>query len=526
VANGTRTEKDPLGEVTVPADALYGVQTERARQNFPVSGLRSLPAFIRATVWIKKAAALTHQETGRLDAERAGAIIKAADEILAGQHFDHFVVDVYQAGAGTSHNMNVNEVLANRANELLGRPRGSYAPVHPNDHVNMAQSTNDVIPTAIRLSCLSQLAPLVSAGLALARAFRDKGGEFDGIVKAGRTHLQDAMPIRLGQELRAYAESIERALRRVVQAAAFLRDLGIGGSAVGTGVNVEPAYPALMVRHLRELSGLELHEGRDRVQLMQSMGDVAGYSAQLKVLALELSKIASDLRLLASGPRTGLDEIRLPAVQPGSSIMPGKINPSIPEMVNQVCFQVIGCDACVSTAAEHGQLELNVMMPVIGFNVLLTGTILTNAMEVFDQRCVRGLQANPEQCAYWVERSAALATALAPRIGYARAAELSKQSVADNVLIRDLVRREHVLPPDEIDAVLDLRRMTEIGVPGEAGVRGQGSGVRDQGSGVRDQGSEVRGQRSEASNQKPVVGAQKTKTRANKARAAGQKRKR
>jgi aspartate ammonia-lyase len=466
MASPTRTERDPLGELPVPVDALYGVQTERARRNFQISGLRPLAVFVRATVWIKKAAAQTHLETGRLDAQRADAVIRAADEVLAGEHLDQFVVDVYQAGAGTSHNMNTNEVLANRANELLGHARGTYTPVHPNDHVNMAQSTNDVIPTAIRLACLAQLQPLVAAANGLSRAFREKGEEYDGVLKAGRTHLQDAMPIRLGQELRAYGETLERGVRRVAQAAEYLRDLGIGGSAVGTGVNVEPSYPALMIRYLGQMTGFEIRQGRDRIQLMQSMGDVAGYSAQLKVLALDLSKIASDLRLMASGPRTGLDEIRLPAVQPGSSIMPGKINPSIPEMVNQVCFQVIGCDACVAAAAEHGQLELNVMMPVIAYNVLLSGMILTNAMKEFTERCVRGLEANPEQCAYWVERSAALATALAPRIGYAKAAELSKQSVKENVLIRDLVRREQVLLPDEIDDVLDLRKMTDIGVPG------------------------------------------------------------
>jgi fumarate hydratase, class II len=466
MATRTRSERDPLGSVAVPDDALYGVQTERARQNFPISGLTALPVFVTATTWIKKAAALVHRETGRLDAERADAIVRAADEILAGKHREHFVVDVFQAGAGTSHNMNVNEVIANRANELLGHARGTYERVHPNDHVNMAQSTNDVIPTAIRLACLAQLDNLVAAGTELAKAFRRQALATDDVVKAGRTHLQDAMPIRLGQEMRAYAGSIERGLRRVEQAADFLRDLGIGGSAVGTGVNVEPQYPKLMVQYLRDMSGLDLREGDDRIQLMQSMGDVAGYSAQLRVLALDLSKIASDLRLLASGPRTGLDEIRLPAVQPGSSIMPGKVNPSIPEMVNQVCFQVIGCDACVAAAAEHGQLELNVMMPVIAYNVLLSGQILTAAMHVLATRTVEGLEANREQAAYWVERSAALATALAPQIGYARAAELSKQSVKENVLIRDLVRREHVLPPADIEDVLDLRKMTEIGVPG------------------------------------------------------------
>jgi len=464
--SNTRTEKYPLGTLEVPTDALYGVQTLRAVQNFPISGLKPLPAFVDATVRIKRAAALTHKETGRLDAKLADAIVKAADEILAGKHRDQFVVDVYQAGAGTSHNMNVNEVLANRANEFLNAARGAYSPVHPNDHVNMAQSTNDVIPTAIRLACLTELPSLQEAIEGLAKEFERKGTEFDDVLKSGRTHLQDAMPIRLGQELNAYAGSLRRGLKRIVEAADYLRDLGIGGSAVGTGVNVEPEYPRLMVKYLRESAKVDLREGKDRVQLMQSMGDVAGFSAQLRVLAIDLSKIASDLRLLASGPRTGLDEIRLPAVQPGSSIMPGKVNPSIPEMVNQVCFQVIGNDTCVSVAAEHGQLELNVMMPVIAYNVLLPMLILRNASRVLAEKTVKGMEANEEQAKYWLERSAALATALAPQIGYARAAELSKQSVKENILIRDLVKREKVLPDAEIDEVLDLRKMTEIGVPG------------------------------------------------------------
>ena len=466
MSDKTRTEKDPLGSLEVPDDGLYGVQTLRAVQNFPISGLGPMPAFVDATVRIKRAAALTHKETGRLDPKIADAIIKAADEILAGKHREHFVVDVYQAGAGTSHNMNVNEVLANRANEILGAKRGTYSPVHPNDHVNMAQSTNDVIPTAIRLACLCELGGLEKAFDGLAKAFEKKGKEFDGVLKSGRTHLQDAMPIRLGQELDAYAGSLRRGVKRVVEAADYLRDLGIGGSAVGTGVNVEPEYPKLMVKHLRESTKVELREGKDRIQLMQSMGDVAGFSSQLRVLALDLSKIASDLRLLASGPRTGLDEIRLPSVQPGSSIMPGKVNPSIPEMVNQVCFQVVGNDACVSIASEHGQLELNVMMPVIAHNVLFSMMILGNSARVFAEKTVKGIEANEEQCRYWLERSAALATALAPQIGYARAAEISKQSVKEDVLIRDLVKREKILPAKEIDEVLDLRKMTEIGVPG------------------------------------------------------------
>lgn len=462
----TRSEKDPLGTLEVPASALYGVQTVRAVQNFPISGLRPLEAFVVAQVWIKKAAAQTHRDTGRLDAPRADAIVAAADEVLSGWHRDQFIVDPYQAGAGTSHNMNVNEVLANRANELLGGSRGTYTPVHPNDHVNMAQSTNDTIPTNIRLAVLRQLPSLLLAMDSLHDALRNRAQAFDHVVKAGRTHLQDAMPIRLGQEFAAYAGTVARCRRRILQAADYLNDLGIGGSAVGTGVTVQPEYPARMVERLRDISGITtLRVGDDRIQLMQSMGDAAAFSGALRGLAIELSKIVSDLRLMASGPRTGLDEITLPAVQPGSSIMPGKINPSIPEMVNQVCFQVIGCDTTVTMAAEHGQLELNVMMPVIAHNVLLSMQLLTNAITSLAERCIHGIEANEDMCRYWVERSAALATALMPQIGYAAAAELSKQSVREGVLIRDLVKRTHVVPADQVDAILDLRRMTEIGVP-------------------------------------------------------------
>jgi len=468
----TRTERDPLGALEVPADALYGVQTLRAVKNFPISGLAPLPAFVDAVVRIKRAAALTHKDTGRLDARLADAIVEACDEILGGAHREQFVVDVYQAGAGTSHNMNVNEVLANRANELLGAARGAYAPVHPNDHVNMAQSTNDVIPTAIRLGILGELAPLAASLSALRGSLAAKGEQFDHVLKAGRTHLQDAMPIRLGQEFAAWSGTIERAVRRLGDAAEYLRDLGIGGSAVGTGVNVEPEYPSRMVAHLRAMTGLQLRAG-DRIQLMQSMTDVASFSAALRSLALDLSKISSDLRLLASGPRTGLDEIVLPAVQPGSSIMPGKVNPSIAEMVNQVCFQVVGNDTTVAMATEHGQLELNVMMPVIAHNVLFSMRILRSAARTLDELCVQGIEANVEQCAYWLERSAALATALAPRIGYAKAAAIAKESVKSGELIRELAAREKILPPEELAKVLDLRRMTEIGVPGAEKTNGE-----------------------------------------------------
>jgi len=465
--NQIRMERDPLGELPVPAEALWGIQTERARQNFPISSLRPLPDFVDAVIRIKKAAALTHRETGRLEAKLADAIVTAADEVLAGGHREHFVVDPYQAGAGTSHNMNCNEVLANRANELLGAKRGDYKPVHPNDHVNMAQSTNDVIPTAIRLGALTQLAALTEALTRLARAFAAKGKAFDGIVKSGRTHLQDATPVRLGQEFAAFGHTVERNRDRIVRAADDLRDLGIGGTAVGTGLNAEPQYPGLMVKQLRAMTGLELREGKDRVQLMQSMGDAAAFSGAVRCYAVDLGKIASDLRLLASGPRTGLAEIVLPAVQPGSSIMPGKVNPSIAEMVNQVCFQAIGNDVTVTAAAEAGQLELNVMMPVIAHNLLFSMHILTSASRVLAERCIEGIEADAEQCAHWLERSPALVTALAPRIGYADAAKLAKEAVAKHVTVRQLVVEKGILKGKELDAVLDLRAMTELGVPGE-----------------------------------------------------------
>jgi aspartate ammonia-lyase len=464
-----RIERDPLGELPVPASALYGVQTERARLNFPISGLTPLPAFVDAVVLIKKAAALTHRETGRLEPRLADAIVRAADEVLGGAHRDQFVVDVYQAGAGTSHNMNCNEVLANRANELLGGARGTYTPVHPNDHVNMAQSTNDVIPTAIRLGVLALLPALLEALEGLAVAFDGRARAFDHVVKAGRTHLQDATPIRLGQEFAAYARTLRRAAARLAGAAEDLRDLGIGGTAVGTGLNAEPAYPALMVKHLAALTGLALRVGADRVQLMQSLGDVAAFSGALRALALDLGKIADDLRLLASGPRTGLAEIRLPAVQPGSSIMPGKVNPSIAEMVNQVCYQVMGNDVTIALACGAGQLELNVMMPVVAHNLLFALGILTRASGVFAERCVAGIEADEAMCRHWLERSPALVTALAPAIGYAAAAALAKAALEEGITVRELVERRGVLKGRETVEVLDERAMTEPGVPGMRG---------------------------------------------------------
>jgi aspartate ammonia-lyase len=469
-----RVEKDPLGEKQVPAEALYGIQTLRAVENFPISGLRPLPAFVDAVVWIKKAAAETHKSTGRLEARLGDAIVRAADEILAGEHRDQFVVDVYQAGAGTSHNMNCNEVLANRANELLGARRGAYAPVHPNDHVNMAQSTNDVIPTAMRLATLATLPALLDAMQSLAESFLAKGRQFDHVIKSGRTHLQDATPIRLGQEFTAYGRTIARHRDKLVEAAEWLRPLNIGGTAVGTGINAEPEYPRLMVERLRAITGMELREAQDRVQLMQSMGDVATMSGAVRAFTLDLNRIANDIRLLASGPRTGLAEILLPAVQPGSSIMPGKVNPSIAEMVNQVCYQVIGLDTTVAMAAEAGQLELNVMMPVMTHNIVFALMLLASACRTFDERCVSGIEADEAQCAHWLERSPALVTALAPKIGYAEAAKLAKEAIATGLTVKALVMQKGLLQGKELEDVLDLRAMTELGVPGGKGIPGGG----------------------------------------------------
>jgi aspartate ammonia-lyase len=466
----TRIERDPLGEKAVPAGALYGIQTLRAAENFPVSGLRSLPAFVDAVIWIKRSAALVHKQTGRLEARLADAIVRAADEVLGGQHRDQFIVDVYQAGAGTSHNMNCNEVLANRANEILGAARGSYQPVHPNDHVNMAQSTNDVIPTAMRLATLATLPGTLRSLERLSQSLLAKGKQFDAIVKSGRTHLQDATPIRLGQEFTAYGRTVERHRRKIDEAAQWLREMNIGGTAVGTGINAEEQYPELMVAELQRVSGLELRVGQDRVQLMQSMGDIATVSGALRSYVLDLNKIANDIRLLASGPRTGLAEILLPAVQPGSSIMPGKVNPSIAEMVNQVCFQALGLDTTVALAAEAGQLELNVMMPVMAHNIVFALIIVGNASALLAERCVDGIIADEAQCAYWLERSPALVTALAPKIGYAEAAKLAKEAVAQGLTVRELVVKKGILSGRELDEVLDLRAMTELGVPGGKGI--------------------------------------------------------
>jgi aspartate ammonia-lyase len=461
-----RVERDPLGELRVPADAYYGVQTTRAVENFPISGLTAPPELVTATVLVKKAAAEANQSLQRIPADIATAIIRAADEVLRGQFRDQFVVDVYQAGAGTSHNMNANEVLANRAAEILGAPLGDYTRVHPNDHVNMGQSTNDVFPTATRLAILFVLRDVLESGRALSQSLAEKSREFARVLKTGRTHLQDAVPITLGQEFAGYAANIAHAIDELARTAEQLYELNLGATAVGTGLNAGDDYTYAAVANLARYTGLPLRPAADRFRVTQSMGDVLAYSGALRRLAVEVNKIASDLRLLSMGPRAGLAEIQLPAVQPGSSIMPGKVNPSVPEMVNQVGYQVIGCDAAILAASDAGQLELNVMMPVIAWNALHASRILGRAMQVLRTRCVQDIRADVDRARELLDRSTAVATALSPYIGYAKTAEIAKASVQTGRPIRELVRERRLMPDAELDAILEPEAMTSPGVPG------------------------------------------------------------
>jgi aspartate ammonia-lyase len=475
-----RLERDPLGERQVPSDAYYGIQTVRAVENFPISGLRAPADLVAATVLIKRSAAMANADLHRLDRTIADAIVWAADQLLAGHHRDQFVVDVYQAGAGTSHNMNTNEVLANLAAEHLDQPKGEYTTVHPNDHVNMGQSTNDVFPSATRLALLQASAGLLAVAQDLEHALARKAEAFAHIVKVGRTHLQDAVPMTLGQEFGGYAANIGCGAADVDLARDQLRELNLGATAVGTGLNAGPDFVERLLAHLNTATGWDLRPAENYFRVTQSMGDVLAYSSAVRRLAVEAGKIASDLRLLSMGPRAGLSEIVLPAVQPGSSIMPGKVNPSIPEMVNQVVFQVMGCDTTIALSCEAGQLELNVMMPVIAWNALHATTILREALRSFTTRCVDGLTADEARCRELLDRSTAVATALSPFIGYARTAALAKAAVAGGRSIRELVLEEKLLPAEELDRILSVEAMTKPGVAGGASVSrvaGAGGGV-------------------------------------------------
>jgi aspartate ammonia-lyase len=456
-----RIEKDSLGELQVPADAYYGVQTARAVANFPISGIRPHPVFVRAFVIIKRSAAVVHRELGVLSKERADAIIKAADEILAGEWLDQVAVDVYQAGAGTSTNMNMNELIANRAIELMGGVRGDYSKVHPNDHVNMAQSTNDAYPAAIRIGVSLKNPDLLKALDGLIAAMDAKAKEFNDVIKSARTHLQDAVPIRLGQEFGGWAAILRRCRARLVEAEAGLRQLNLGGTAVGTGMNAHPKYRVMIAKEISRYTGIEFKPAENLFEVTQSLGDMLYYSSALRLLAIELGRITNDVRLLSCGPRTGLNEFVLPPVQPGSSIMPGKVNPSMAEMMNQVCYQIIGFDTTVAYSANAGQLDLNVMMPVVNYNLQQGIHIFSTAITAFTDKCIKGITVDRARCAYYFEASVGMATILNPHIGYSKAADLAKESVKSGKTIVELIREQKLLTEEQLNEILDPMKLTE-----------------------------------------------------------------
>ncbi|MHB8481627.1 MAG: aspartate ammonia-lyase [Nitrospiria bacterium] len=455
-----RIERDTLGELEVPVDAYYGIQTARAVYNFPISGITPHPVLIRSIAMVKWASAEANMACKQLNLKTGKVIQKAAKEIIEGRWTGQFVVDVFQAGAGTSFNMNANEVIANRAIEISGGRRGEYHRIHPNDDVNLSQSTNDVFPTAIRIASLLMLQKLEPALIRLEKELTEKARLFNGVIKSGRTHLQDAVPIRLGQEFSGYASAVGRAGERIKRSGKGMEELGLGGSAVGTGMNTHPLYQKRAVSALKKISGLPLTPSSNLFERMQSMADFVALSGSLRELAVELIRVSNDLRLLSSGPRTGLAEINLPAVQPGSSIMPGKINPVMAEVTNMVSFQVIGNDMTIALAAQAGQLELNVMMPVICFNLLQSLEILTSVIELFTTRCVKGITANPLKCREYSDQSAGLATVLNPYIGYDSAAKVAKESIKTGKSLRDIVIEKGILSPGKAGTILDPFKMT------------------------------------------------------------------
>jgi fumarate hydratase class II len=467
---GTRIEKDSMGEMPVPANALYGASTQRAVLNFPVSGYRFSRPFIRALGMIKWAAAQANHDLGLLDASRSALIVQAAEEVMEGKLDEHFPLDIFQTGSGTSTNTNANEVIANRCAELAGKPIGSREPIHPNDHVNMGQSSNDVIPSAIHVSAAELLKDkLIPALKKLEAALDAKAKEFWEIIKIGRTHLMDATPVRLGQEFAGYAQQIHYAGDRAGKALAVLQELALGGTAVGTGLNRHRDFPAKVLRHLQHRTGIAFTEARDHFEAQGAKDGVVEASGQLKTIATSLFKIANDLRWLGSGPRCGIGEIQLPATQPGSSIMPGKVNPVMCESMMMVCAQVFGNDTCITWAGANGNFELNVMMPVMAYDLLESIRLLAHASESLGEKCVEGITANRERCAELVEQSMAMVTSLAPKIGYDRAAEIAKESARTGKTVRELCLEKQVLPESEIGQVLDPVAMTEPGATGAAG---------------------------------------------------------
>lgn len=462
-----RTESDSLGPVSVPADALWGAQSQRAIENFAVSGLKQHAVYIEATALVKRAAAEVNMALGMLDPTLGHAIVDAASRIVEGAWHDQFVVDPFQAGAGTSHNMNANEVIANVANEALGGARGVYRPIHPNDHVNMAQSTNDVIPTVLRVAASQRAQELLQVLAGLASALEAKSVEFDRVLKPGRTHLQDAVPVRLGQEFGGYSRAVALDRERIARALEMIHRLGIGGTAAGTGLNSHPDYHLRMVERISALTGLPFISAGNLFEPMQSAADMTDLSSALRTCAVTLTRIANDLRLLSSGPTTGLYEITLPSMQPGSSIMPGKVNPVMAEMLNMVCFHVMGNDVTIMTAAQAGQLELNVMTPIIAYNLLQSMEILTNGVRLCTERCVVGIRANEERCQELAEKSIGLATALNAHIGYTAAAKVAQEAMSRGVSLRQVVLEHGYLPAERLDKVMDAYAMTEPGIPGE-----------------------------------------------------------
>lgn len=456
-----RTETDSLGNIQLPAHVYYGSHTARSLVNFPISGHISHPTLIKSIVVIKKAAAAVNQSCNLLDRSKSETIIQACNELLSGKFLSQFVVDVYQAGAGTSLNMNVNEVIANRANELLGAKLGTYKFIHPNDHVNMSQSTNDVIPTAIRIAVLTELPALLKTVQDLVKALTQKSKAFAQVIKSGRTHLQDALPLTLGQEFGVYAKAVQKDSKRIIRASQNLYEIGIGGTAVGTGVNSHPKYQKLMVKELRKTTSLALQSSGDLFESMQNAADFLDISSSFRTLSQTLIRIGNDLRLLSSGPKAGFAEITLPAVQPGSSIMPGKVNPSVVEMLTMVCFQVIGYDQAILLSTEAGQLELNVFYPLIGHNILEQIKLLTNAISIFTKKCVSGITVNKEMCEFWLERSSGIAAVLNPYLGYTKTAELVKESLKRNKSLKQLVIVKNLLTQKQINKLFSAEYLTK-----------------------------------------------------------------
>ncbi|NOZ68095.1 MAG: aspartate ammonia-lyase [Deferribacteres bacterium] len=456
-----RIEKDTLGNVRLPDSAYYGAQTKRAVLNFPISGLRLPRRFIRAQGIVKLAAVRANGSLGLLKRKIWKAVEKAALEVISGRHDRHFVVDVYQAGAGTSQNMNANEVIANRALEILGRKKGDYSFIHPNDHVNMAQSTNDTIPTSMYISCREAVTEdLMPALQGLHDALSAKAEEFDGIVKAGRTHLQDAVPVRLGQEFSGFAEAVKNDMARLQKALDSLLYLPLGGNALGTGINAHPRFRGRVIREIREITGIRFRSCKNLFEGIQNVYPALELSASLRGISITLTKIANDIRLLSSGPRTGFAEIRLPAVQPGSSIMPGKVNPVMAEMLNMVCFQVMGNDTAVACAVQASQLELNVMMPLIAHNLLFSIEILSNGVNAFTEKCVSGISADTKRCREYAEATLAMATALNPVIGYSSAAGVARDAYRTGKTVRQVAVEKGILSERDAGRILDPRRLT------------------------------------------------------------------